>query len=105
MTKHTPGPWNVKAENSGYRIITSDHFKCLVGWISPASCSIVGRGTRCIKDDELKANARLIAAAPELFEELKALLEFARQYGPSPSTPYEDWRGFFESAEKVLNKV
>jgi len=61
-TKHTPGPWdvceddiNVYAPNSDTAITNQDHI--------------------CAPDKvEAAANARLIAAAPELLEALRVLL-------------------------------
>jgi len=56
MDNHTPGPWFVEAQNvhSGGRVI------CRTDWN--------------IRDQVDDANARLIAAAPELLEALEALM-------------------------------
>jgi hypothetical protein len=62
-TAHTPGPWmlceSADARNRGY--IRPDP-------LSPAICKITETG----RAREWRANARLIAAAPEMFEALKA---------------------------------
>jgi hypothetical protein len=64
MNKQTPGPWfqdkygNVMTQ-SGSTLVTDG----------------VALGSR--STDETKANARLIAAAPELLEALKSLLNYA----------------------------
>jgi len=69
MSKHTPGPWHVDAGDYKYHIYysreQSDHY----------FVDVDGND-----DDEAKANARLIAAAPELLAALKALL-FNAQHG------------------------
>lgn len=76
--KHTPGPWNVDGWN-----VYSESAKSLnerpcsyfaVATVSDASGSLV-RFT--IEKEEASANAALIAAAPEMYEVLKALIEYA----------------------------
>jgi len=62
MTKHTPGPWAV---NDGQEVVADD-----------------GAGTRLLcrchagHYEERSANARLIAAAPDLLAALKVALEY-----------------------------
>jgi hypothetical protein len=74
--KHTPGPWEAGAgENDGRDFITIEHDGCPL-------CQV--RGTNdmsCIEEDEepeiaaeMVANARLIAAAPDLLESLQWLV-------------------------------
>jgi len=72
MSKHTPGPWNTdeKDHDDPYqdiRVVGSRRNICLV-WMDDAP----------VKDynDEQQANARLIAAAPDLLEALKSILPF-----------------------------
>ena len=72
MNKHTPGPW---------RKVTANDYKSL--GVETVSDDIYARVTICEiqlahgepfnsdENDEPKANARLIAAAPELLEALK----------------------------------
>lgn len=78
MMKHTPGPWTAshrKTQKPGASI-------CGVFWDSNADWSkwdwvIVAEG----RDDwtnDVEANARLIAAAPELLEALVGLYEHTR---------------------------
>lgn len=57
-TKHTPGPWVFEGENSAMPVL------CLYC----ADNKSPFHGSR--NEEELKANARLIAAAPELLEAL-----------------------------------
>lgn len=64
-TKHTPGPWVVKSARSGFYV--ESQFDVIVE-------SLDEYGRYGAIDDE--ANARLIAAAPELLEALKSIAEF-----------------------------
>lgn len=60
MTKHTPGPWVLQPHETDFRR------------------EITAEGRRvalATKRDERDANARLIVAAPELLEALKACLD------------------------------
>lgn len=75
-TKHTPGPWSIHRERiifaeDGYAIadVTTYHGK---------------------RQEQTQANARLIAAAPELLGELKravAMIEEARSRGSKQIVP------------------
>ncbi len=57
--KHTPGPWSLTYDSS---LVMSD--QVVQGPIGPDTAT----------HDEVKANMRLIAAAPELLDALKRLL-------------------------------
>lgn len=69
MTKHTPGPW---ANVEGAYFINARSAAGVVADIRIAG----GRIT-----DEDRANARLIAAAPDLLDMCERLLGFAWHYG------------------------
>ena len=56
-TKHTPGPWHVTENDGEYSINWPD---CV--------------GIKPFKDERRKANAYLIAAAPEMLEALKQVV-------------------------------
>lgn len=71
MSKHTPGPWTLG--NGEVRIRTEKNEQGRS--ILVAECYTTGNAGRYPKYEERKANARLIAAAPELLEALKKLLE------------------------------
>jgi hypothetical protein len=68
MSKHTPGPWGYCYDGSGTWSIglNSDP------QAEPPYASIMDRN-----DERAGANAPLIAAAPDLFKALKAILEEA----------------------------
>lgn len=64
--KHTPGPWS---QDKYGNVISADKETIKVEGVS-----LSGRST-----EETRANARLIAAAPELLAALEAMLEAVRQ--------------------------
>lgn len=70
MGMHTPGPWSTKP-----RIFSVDNHDILAGddeWIAKVFH---------VSDGEGKANARLIAAAPEMLDDLKACVSVLRGHG------------------------
>jgi hypothetical protein len=74
MSKHTPGPWHIiEAESQeGYAelVVTSTHNA--VGLDDDVGCFVYG-GTDDLQKVK-RANARLIAAAPDLLAALEAAL-------------------------------
>jgi hypothetical protein len=82
-TKHTPGPWRVAeryhvhaiVDAKGQDLCYQDH-SAYTGPGEPAGC-VTSRGR---SPEELRANARLIAAAPELLAALKDTLCLAEAY-------------------------
>jgi hypothetical protein len=73
--KHTPGPWFVEMSPSlgteGVRILWDVHSTDRVGIARSQSQEHLGNSG--IHEGECRANARLIAAAPDLLEALQAL--------------------------------
>ncbi len=68
MNQHTPGPWEVAYyDKNGQAVVKSEHIEIATCW------------HHCVGaiEKEMKANARLIAAAPELLEALKGILAVA----------------------------
>ena len=69
-TKHTPGPWfaDKLEDRNAYNIF-------MPGYSSAgASVHFCANATGCMGGEEVQANARLIAAAPELLEALRAIV-------------------------------
>lgn len=62
-TKHTPGPWHVPKDIPGPRVFGPDK------WMVADCCGIIRRST-----EEEKANANLIAAAPDMLAALKCCI-------------------------------
>lgn len=96
MSKHTPGPWQIIAP--GF-IGTVEADPQTIGYASDH------RNTRTRPLEEQVANARLMAAAPDLLEALEALADFSTEYGPSPRASSEDWADFLSAARKALAKA
>ncbi len=71
MTKHTPGPWSLRGST-----IRGPHLKDPEGRTRIVAKAIWDKGTYI---DETEANARLIAAAPELVEALEDLVCLAER--------------------------
>lgn len=86
--KHTPGPWGVDFDVSqdGPAIYGPDGI-----------CFALFQGNTF--QDE--ANARLIAAAPELLEEVKTLIEVNLKGTETP----EDLEGILEYAQRIVAKA
>lgn len=71
-SKHTPGPWIAEVDDNGENLgIMSEAGKAVV-----AGCGCCG--SPWSDKTHAHANARLIAAAPELLEALKMVLQHGR---------------------------
>ncbi len=97
-SKFTPGPWRVEKSihfQNTYRVWAGDVFLCAaVGRQEPG----ISNGTA---PEETKANAELMADAPELLNALRALCEC------TIADPEEDrdlTRRVFADAERLLEK-
>ena len=72
MTEHTPGPWHIQSVNT---LIKSKDRKKTIAFVCFSS-----RGMDSdIIGEEHKANARLIAAAPDLLEELQYAIDVSTE--------------------------
>jgi hypothetical protein len=80
--KHTPGPWLVEDEGDGDFMVAADVPKSRGLWklvaLVQRSKPDRARGSADVSGEEVKANARLIGAAPDLLLMLKRLLAAAR---------------------------
>lgn len=75
MSAHTPGPWVLIDDDFIYRLTdsgTQNRFWCQVSSVRRIHDGAAG-------DDEVAANARLIAAAPDLLAALKGALAALEQ--------------------------
>jgi len=104
--KHTPGTW--KSEVWDYTLtspprkeltITTDKFR-----IAFLECDFSGNNPFLIPQEEAMANARLIAAAPELAETVHDLLLMLYQYLPA-SIKLRGGKGTIKKAESLLAKI
>ncbi len=90
MTKHTPGPWKVDLETGEIEaqgavlgtIYGADDYPCCEEDVS----------------EECRANARLIAAAPEMLDALKACLNMVDGDGCPPN--FDEIRRIVRKAEE-----
>ena len=103
--KHTPGPWT-KADrlNGPWWHISSDHTiggnRCLSGKQAIACVHGESKKGSAAYAEMFEANARLIAAAPELLDALKAMVEAH----PVPSTACKE-RPAYEQAIAAIAKA
>lgn len=77
MSGHTPGPWTVELPEPGM-LCRQDTYVRANQWGAVALCSIDFSLPYCV--EQQKANARLIAAAPELLAEIERQIEWS--YNP-----------------------
>lgn len=92
-TKHTEGEWNViQPKYQDYLVVKSDYKDLHI-------CEIL-KGTYTIDKQEAEANAKLIAAAPELLEALKELMDLFYDHEPELYRQRQ-----FNKAIKAINKA
>ena len=93
MSKHTNGPWEVVRTDAGIIVRTESVKKTRAG---ASRYAAIGGFDRSDPEQlaEALANARLIAAAPELLEALRGLLE---------QTGLDEWRA--EKARDAIAKA
>lgn len=75
MSKHTPGPWEVCRDSRGCQSVRAKS-----GFLAfTPSIQHYNDPTRYIDEtEEAKANAHLIAAAPDMLEALKDVIQIVR---------------------------
>jgi len=92
MSKHTPGPWEIKR-----------HFDSCYRYISAPEHIALAQVVWCVEEEErspvCEANAHLIAAAPDLLDSLCYLLETCS--GESP----EQWLEAMDQARAAIAKA
>jgi hypothetical protein len=66
MTEHTPGPWMSHVDNQ------SEYTHTITALVRPSTSPIIAD---IVKHPNSEADARLIAAAPELLEALRNILD------------------------------
>lgn len=91
-TKHTPGPWMYAGAGAIKRDYTA--IGCTDGETIASAWGHSNSGF-FVSEKEKEANARLIAAAPELLEQLQEMVRLAE---------HEGWEGF-EKARAAIAKA
>jgi len=92
MSKHTPGPWEIKAHpDPCYRYISAPEHIALA--------QVVWRVEEEDRSPSCEANAHLIAAAPELLDALCYLLQ------TSTGETHEQWLEAMDQARAAIAKA
>ena len=93
--KHTPGPWQISKKSIDAVVTDAGNY------VADCGLSIV------IPDDEQRANARLIAAAPDMLEALEeiARLPIARTYPDGPCIEQADMDMVLAAIQKAKGKA
>ena len=92
MSKHTPGPWEVVNNPPNEDGSTATSIYGSDQYVADVYCGYAG--SKNMPNAEAAANARLIAAAPELLEALDGMIQV---YGGD-----RDWNGPKHSTELEL---
>lgn len=116
-TKHTPGPWTLHPCNDGrpQAVDMGHEGESFVAWTFTvgkgetivADCSAYSNGNRgrgyrrASTRGEVEANARLIAAAPDLLEALQKVLAFAE----TPVSMSADHDGILAEVRAAIAKA
>lgn len=90
MSAHTPGPWEVgNLDRNGQRVVR--------GEIEVCTC-----WHHCVGslEEQMEANARLIAAAPDLLAALAGIIEIGKRDLTNPK-----YDAYFEEARAALKKA
>src|SRR5688572_5645975 len=83
-TKHTPGPWGLFRSGYSARFgVEGDDEKFSV--VVYGTKDEPDKGVQGRTEDEANANARLIAAAPDMLQALESVINWFADYGD------EDW--------------
>ncbi len=95
MSKHTPGPWTIRDNENGTLGIDAtepDGTPC-----QPAR--INGDATDSVYGPVTRANARLIAAAPDLLEACKEMATWIEQNGEARQSAWQKGAAAIAKAE------
>jgi hypothetical protein len=104
MSKHTPGPWNYDSGYIDTHAVDDDgsrDYIILAEMHSTFGPDNYGVDQWMLPPEEYEANARLIAAAPEMYEALQMFLAYNDQGGPISF----DTDAMWAKARSVLAKI
>jgi hypothetical protein len=97
--KHTPGPWIVHDHAPASVWAGDEHVATCNWWIDPAAIQEGEPDYRVKSATKREANARLIAAAPDMLEAMKNLLDLFDPYGPEAQRAAKQARAVIAKAE------
>lgn len=101
MPNHTPGPWSIDSSyGAGQRVVVKGR-PGFSGDYRVADAHFSSDLANCVRVPEMQANARLIAAAPELLDAVKAVLDW---YGGRTNHP-KTWSECMLQARDALAKA
>ena len=105
MTHHTPGPWTTDQKAEGLRLakVRFSSCTCCYHWITVPH--LAERADLAGGVDEAAANARLMAAAPDLYAALRGLAEWVARQPASSSRDGFLKEGFLDWAQMALEKA
>jgi hypothetical protein len=114
-TQHTPGPWRVDNTVNHHPVVEGDNgetWESKMIWIKDINGKVLGEAismttTQFNPDiNKVEANARLIAAAPELLESLKTFMAYYEtdffHLGANDGRTLSEW---VTKANKVISKA
>ena len=110
MSKYTPGPWKIDGDSCGCNFISANEFLVLHG-IKTGLTKIVAQTVKQKYYDnsmsavEERANARLIAAAPEMKDRLKEAKECLIYLTPWWEDDLERIEGVIDSINALLRRI
>jgi hypothetical protein len=108
MAKHTPGPWKTEDifEDGGLDICIGYEIEGAGSPVPIAHVVAVDDHGFCPKTkSEVDANARLMAAAPELLEIVRHVHLFLREGGTLNAYALFDARTIYQAADEVIRKA
>jgi hypothetical protein len=108
MGKHTPGPWSVFRRDGYSTYIHAINEGDEINTFQVASCYCATSRKYFPTRDEAEANARLIAAAPELLEALKDAADAIEHWGayvPEYFQSKHDLEADIDRARDTIAKV
>lgn len=95
-TGHTPGPWDDCSQNKDGSVVRI-FAKCQY-------IGSIGMGEGCSTADQTKANASLIAAAPDLLDSLQEVIQWIDSWDPNFAND-EEWPGANSRAKAAIAKA
>jgi hypothetical protein len=105
VSKSTPGPWRVSDNNHNILSDSAGDRPVLVG-TAFHDLNKLSRGIDSDwEHDECHANARLIAAAPELLDACKALVEWYDSDGEFRASDQDRWACIYNQMKAAIAKA